>query len=360
MNLLLADLRKTGIKTKVRPLANGRTIGGIPFTRGSLAAFLRNRFYVGEVCYKGDVFPGEQPAILDRAMFEAVQAKLDQQRTNYAKARQQSQSLLMGRIFDDRGNRMTPTYAVKNGIRYRYYISAPLLQGQSDKAAKLNRVPAAEIERLIIGALSKQLGINHHDEKTGEDAASPTDRELISTHVARVDVKQDHLAIQLLTVSAPPSGTPTKRWPKEQEISEGRSRLADEQTDPNATTLLIPWKKKPAKQPRQIIAPSPTAPPADRRPIRAETRAKLITAIATGRRWLDELITGTAPNVEQIAQRETCSIRQVNRTITLAFLAPTLVQAAVDGRLPRGIGVASLRDFPVEWKHQYEILGLSS
>jgi len=360
LNLLLADLRTTGIKTKVRPLANGRTIGGIPFTRGSLAAFLRNRFYIGEVRYKGEVFPGEQPAILDRAMFEAVQAKLDQQRTNYAKARQQSQSLLMGRIFDDRGNRMTPTYAVKNGIRYRYYISAPLLQGQSDKAAKLNRVPAAEIERLIIGPLRKQLGISHHDEKTGEDAASPTDRELVSTHVARVDVKQDHLAIQLLTVSAPRSGTPIRRWPKEQEISEGRSRLGDEQTHPNATTLLIPWKKKPAKQPRQIIAPSPTAPPADPRPIRAETRAKLITAIATGRRWLDELIAGTVPNVEQIAQRETCSIRQVNRTITLAFLAPTLVQAAVDGRLPRGIGVASLRDFPVEWKRQHEILGLSS
>jgi hypothetical protein len=296
----------------------------------------------------------------DRAMFEAVQAKLDQQRTNYAKARQQSQSLLMGRIFDDRGNRMTPTYAVKNGIRYRYYISAPLLQGQSDKAAKLNRLPAAEIERLIIGPLRKQLGISHHDEKIGEDAASPTDRELFSTHVARVDVKQDHLAIQLLTVSAPPSGTPAKRWPKEEEASEGRSRLGDEQTHPNPTTLLIPWKKKSAKQPRQIIAPSPTASPADRRPIRAETRAKLITAIATGRHWLDELITGTIPNVEQIAQRETCSIRQVNRTITLAFLAPRLVQAAVDGRLPRGIGVASLRDFPVEWKRQHEILGLSS
>src|SRR5215831_641490 len=94
----------------------------------SLAALLRNRFYIGEVRYKGEVFPGEQPAILDRALFEAVQAKLDQQRTNHAKARQQSQSLLMGRIFDDRGNRMTPTYAVKNGIRYRSYHSAPLHQ----------------------------------------------------------------------------------------------------------------------------------------------------------------------------------------------------------------------------------------
>ena len=156
LNLLLADLQTTGIKTKVRPLSNGRTIGGIPFTRGPLAAFLRNRFYIGEIRYKGEVFPGEQPAILDRALFDAVQTKLDQQRTNYTKARQQSDSLLMGRIFDGRGHRMTPTCAVKNGVRYRYYISAPLIQGQSDKAAKLSRVPAVEIDKLIISAVRKQ------------------------------------------------------------------------------------------------------------------------------------------------------------------------------------------------------------
>src|ERR1700726_1183221 len=56
LNLLLADLRKAGIKTKVRPLSTGRTIGGIPFTRGSLAYFLRNRFYIGQVKYKTEIF----------------------------------------------------------------------------------------------------------------------------------------------------------------------------------------------------------------------------------------------------------------------------------------------------------------
>ena len=43
----------------------------------------------------------------------------------------------------------------------------------------------------------------------------------------------------------------------------------------------------------------------------------------------------------------------------LAFLAPNLVQAAVEGRLPRGIGVARLRDAPAEWSRQYAMLGLS-
>ncbi len=92
---------------------------------------------------------------------------------------------------------------------------------------------------------------------------------------------------------------------------------------------------------------------------RAETRATLVAAIARGRRWLDEIVAGTVTGVEQIAARERCSIRQVNMTISLAFLAPDLVQAAVEGRLPRGIGVVRLRDAPAEWSRQYAMLGLS-
>src|SRR5256885_11099829 len=76
LNRLMADLRARGIVTKVRSLKPGGTIGGIPFTRGPLAHFLRNRFYIGEVAFKGEVLPGEQPAILVRDLFDAVQATL--------------------------------------------------------------------------------------------------------------------------------------------------------------------------------------------------------------------------------------------------------------------------------------------
>ena len=349
LNLLLTDLRRSGVKTKLRPLSNGRTIGGIPFTRGSLAAFLRNRFCISEVRYKGEVFPGEQPAILDRALFEAVQTKLDRQRTNHAKARQQSQSLLIGRIFDERGNRMTPSYAVKNGMRYRYYISSALIQGQPDKAAKLNRVPATEIEKLIVSAVRNHFAANPHNKVEAEGPASLNDKELISAYVARVDVKRDHLAVQLSARSDRDRAAQDRRHSAEQDATVHR--------DPHV--LVVPWKKTPSKRPREIILPASTSPHPDPRPIRAETRAKLVTAIAKGRHWLDELIAGTVTNVEQIATREKCCIRQVSRTITLAFIAPTLVQAAVDGRLPRGIGVATVRDFPAQWSSQYERLGLA-
>src|SRR4030081_911688 len=96
LNRLMADLHKRGIVTKLRTLKTGKTIGGIPFTRGPLAHLLRNRFYVGEVLFKGEVLRGQQPAILDRDLFDAVQARLNGQRTNHTAARAKSEALLIG------------------------------------------------------------------------------------------------------------------------------------------------------------------------------------------------------------------------------------------------------------------------
>src|SRR5213595_1266015 len=87
LNLLMADLRKRGITSKVRSLKTGEAIGGIPFTRGPLAYLLRNRFYIGDVPFKGEILKGEQPAIVDRDLFEAVQAKLSEQVNGHKAAR---------------------------------------------------------------------------------------------------------------------------------------------------------------------------------------------------------------------------------------------------------------------------------
>ena len=90
-----------------------------------------------------------------------------------------------------------------------------------------------------------------------------------------------------------------------------------------------------------------------------QRRARLVSAIARGRRWLDEIVSGKVTDVQQIAARQKCSVRQINMTISLAFLAPNLVTAAVEGRLPRGIGVERLRDAQAEWGRQFEALGLN-
>ncbi|MFZ1952099.1 MAG: recombinase family protein, partial [Pseudolabrys sp.] len=158
-----------------------------------------------------------------------------------------------------------------------------------------------------------------------------------------------HLAVQLSAKSERDNAAQDHRPSAEQGARVHR--------DPHV--LVVPWKKIPSKRPREIILPASSSSHPDPRPIRSETRAKLVTAIAKGRHWLDELIAGTVTNAEQIAATENCTVRQINMMISLAFLAPNLVQAAVDGRLPRGVGIANLRDAPAEWPLQYARLGLA-
>ena len=324
LNLLMADLRARGIVTKVRSLKTGQTAGGIPFTRGPLAYLLRNRFYVGEVAFKGETLTGEQPVIVDRELFDAVQAKLNEQVTNQKLSRTKSEALLLGRIYDDRGHRMTPSHVRKGGIKYRYYISSALLQGRAKQAGTISRIPADEIEALVAKSVRGHLN----------DPTEIADAILVHNHVARVEVQSDRLVIEL---------TNAKGVDRKQK----RSR----------NVIEVPWHKTPSTRRREVLLPE-SASPQESRPIRPENRALLVASIARGRRWLDELIADPTANAESIAKREDCTARKVNMTISLAFLAPDLVKAAIDGRLPHGMGVARLCDLPVEWSRQRQMLGL--
>jgi DNA invertase Pin-like site-specific DNA recombinase len=322
---LMPELARRGIVTKLQHLKSGRTIGGIPFTSGPLSYLLRNRFYIGEVVYKGEILPGEQQPILDRDLFDAVQARLAEQQNNHVATRSSSDALLTGKIYDDRGNRMSPSHARKNGVRYRYYVSLPLLRGEPAHVGSVHRVSAADIEAVIGKALHQELN------------APPTSdhRELVRSHVARVEVQANRLVVELQHHANPQS---------------------DDTADRRA--IHIPWQKPPAKRRRAIIVPQ-SASSDHARPIRADARARLVAAIALGQRWLGELTSGAVTDVLAIARRERCSIRKVNMTISLAFLAPDLVKAAVEGRLPRGTGIARLCDQPAEWSRQHAELGLT-
>jgi hypothetical protein len=122
--------------------------------------------------------------------------------------------------------------------------------------------------------------------------------------------------------------------------------------------LSIAWQKPPFRRFREILLPH-GAKREDIRPDRAERRARLVNAIARGRRWLDEIVTGSVVDAEQLAKRERCTVRQVNLTLSFAFLAPQLVKAAVEGRLPRGMNIERLRDPDALWSRQFHDLGLS-
>jgi hypothetical protein len=324
LDLLMAELRRQGVVSKVRTLKSGKKVGGIPLTRGPLAHLLRNRFYIGEVAFKGEILKGEQPPILERDLFEAVQAKLDEQANNHTTSRLKSDALLTGRIFDDAGNRMSPSHARKGGIKYRYYLSSALLNGAAEQAGSVRRVPAADVEAVVIRSVREHL------------KASPTmdDRSLVSIYVTRVEVQPQELVIQLTQV-----------------------QKANRQMAEVDGALRVPWQKAQSTRRREIFVPEGTT-PQHARPIRSENRATLIASIARGRCWLNELIADPTASAGNIAKREGCSVRKVNMTISLAFLAPDLVKAAIDGRLPHGMGVTRLIDMPAEWSRQRQMLGL--
>ena len=207
-------------------------------------------------------------------------------------------------------------------------MSSNLNQGDRQNAAMLNRVPAIEVETLVVAAVRTHLG-------HGKTDRIQTDADMLREHISRLTVTPTQL---LVTLRAAPD-----------------INASAETTDP--TSIVIPWTKRPSKMPREILRPVAMGSNFDPRPIRSETRATLIRAIATGRAWLAELVDGPATDVQQIAIREKCSVRQVNRIVSLAFLAPDLVQATVEGRLPRGIGVESLRSCPADWHQQRVVLG---
>ena len=330
LGTLMEELRERGIVTKMRHLSNGRTIGGIPFTRGSLAYLLRNRFYIGEVRYRGEVCLAQHPAILDRDLFEGVQQTLSSQHRASARPRGQSDALLMGRLYDDAGNRMTPAHANKGGMRYRYYVSAALSQGRP--AGSVTRVPAREIEAAVLRALRERY--------PEQDALD--DRTVITGSVDRIVLRNAALDISLLI-------------DRESAIDAVDDPENERDRSAPSPALTVSWKRPAAPHRREIIVSNGSE---DVRPIRAETRATLVRSIAVGRRWLQEIVDGSSAGPDEIAARESCSRRHVMMMISLAFLAPDLVAAAMQGRLPRGIGVTRLIDAPIEWSRQWHMLGL--
>src|SRR6267154_803356 len=335
VNELLRDLSERNIRTKTRQLSTGTTRGGIPFGRGALYYLLSNHFYIGEVKYKNEILPGEQPPIMDRALFQAVRQKALAQWSHRTIVRNKSDHLLTGLLFDDAGHRMVPTHATKAGVRYRYYVSTPLLHGEAKTASagSISRVPAADIEDIVMKSMKEQHLAARQDKST-TSAVRLQDCDLTQP-TTEIVVHEDGLIIRL------------------------KSGQADEASDaPENQSLSISWQKPPSRKSRQILLPHNVS-RSDARPEQFERRARLVSAIARGRRWLDDVISGRVITVAQLCTREKCSVRQVNMTISLAFLAPNLVKAAVEGRLPRGIGIERLRDPPTEWSRQFEALGLN-
>src|ERR1700758_2769976 len=218
VRLLKAELEAQGRKSKSWTSAAGRVIGGKPFARGALYLMLRNRTYRGELVHKGQSHPGEHPPIIDQPLWDAVQMRLagnTAERNSGTRAHQPS--LLAGMLFDVVGNRMTPSYAVKTGMRYRYYVSRPLITQDQRESSTALRIPAGEIEHLVTSRVRQWLldpgGIYHSTPlpdpsaqrrliaraveigKSWTELPGTRQRAFLTTLIDRIDVGADQIDI---------------------------------------------------------------------------------------------------------------------------------------------------------------------
>jgi hypothetical protein len=231
---------------------------------------------------------------------------------------------LKGLLFDSNGNRMTPVHSNKQGLRYRYYQSWVLNHGHKDKAGIVNRVSAAELEEAVVEALKT----NFSSQPDGAEGAETTS--LVGL-VERIDLLDGQLKITLKPLGGE----------------------ADDETADN--TLNVSWLKKVWRRKKEVLGSIPDAP---HRPMRSETRAKLLKGIAQGRVWMEELVSHRDRTIHDIATRHNLSDRNVRSTISLGLLAPEIVEAAISGKLPRGLTVTQMTDLPSDWSVQKLTLGL--
>jgi site-specific DNA recombinase len=169
VTLLEPDLQQRGIVSKRTIGKSGVARGGDSFGRGAIYNLLQNVTYIGQVAHRGQTYPGQHAAIVDRAMFEQAQAILTE---NRRKARNghgaQENSLLAELLFDERGEKLTPTHTKKAARRFRYYVANTPAEGRKRRF----RVPAGEIERVVISSLSEWL-LDRHAVEAAYVSATP-------------------------------------------------------------------------------------------------------------------------------------------------------------------------------------------
>jgi hypothetical protein len=336
--VLTEVLERRGIRTKVRPLSNGETRGGIPFGAGALAHLLRNRFYIGEIDYRGEIHAGEHEAILDRVLFDKVQAKLTKGAVDRTMRLNGSPALLMGRIFDDVGNRMTPSHSNKRGVRYRYYVSHALIRGREHHAGRVGRVPAVEIEDLVLRAVRQHLVT-----RNPEDV--PSDQNAIVALIDKVTLKREAIGIWVLETE-----------PKSTDADQGKQKSQDSHSV-ISNAISIPWTAKAFAAVKGIVH----APPANGPTLTPDTRDALLNAIVKARGWIDDITSGRVQSFADIAKKEKKVERHIRLLAPLAFVAPSLVQSIMDETAPANLTVTELaKSSAPSWRQQHHLLKVSS
>ena len=357
---LKTEIDRLGVVTKRRVRSDGSSYGGRLFSRGNLYALLSNPVYIGQVRHKRETYPGQHHAIIDAKLWQTVQDRLAANAAlRRTKTNRRHPSLLAGLAFDDAGDRLSPSHAVKNGRRYRYYISHRLMQAPRDDRGGW-RLPASQFEQAILIALGDLLadevrlirilgidapspeqarqahGVAAELRRTLEAGIVSEQRPILDLLVDRIIVQPDRLSINLnrTTFLARVVGPHPEDF--------------DDSGPPNFSVPLS-FRRR-GVETKLVLGD---------RDRNAVPDAKLIETVARARDWLDRLIDGRATSINHLAEQTKVHPSEVSRLLPLAFLAPDIIEAIVKGRQPPELTAELLvrSSLPKNWERQRRALG---
>ena len=356
-----------GLRTKRHVCKSGRVVGGKPFSRGHLYALLSNSTYIGEVSHRGERHPGQHDNIIDAGLWSDVQDHLAANTVRQKRKDNASeQSLLAGLVFDETGDRLSPSHATKQGKRYRYYISHRLMQAHADGQDGW-RLPAKELEETVIRCLTDLLRDPQRVVDIVADGdVSPSLIRSIRTHARNLvgHLENDHPCEKRDWL---------RRVTKRIDISPNRLAIKLDRAavmDFLDYDVAVSSDDNEAHEPLIIVRPFAIR----RRGVEARIVLggdemhsptpddNLIKAIAKAHDWFEQLASGQAGNAQEIADREDVARSDISLTLPLAFLAPDIVDAIVAGKQPVELTWEQLRKalpLPSCWHRQRQFLGFS-
>ena len=363
---LKTELDETGYVSK-RRMIQDKPSGGKSFSRGALYTLLKNPLYVGQVRQGNKLYPGQHEAILDKDMWDAVQKRLSENRSDKRlRTKAKEPSLLAGLLFDDNGNPMSPSHTRKGSKRYRYYVSQAVLQYREKDIGSVARVPAHAVEDRVIGQLLTLLrspvklleaidipNLAAHSQESlcataqalsenwnSQDESSKIEK--LTTAIGRVEVGQSKLSIEYLRGGLAELAGLDMTSSTKREITDQKM------------VVTIPVKlKRCGIETRLVISDQPQhsepAPPASVTALKA--------AVLKGMTWNQQLITRKRRSMTDIAKHEGVSRQFVASSIQLAFLSPRIIRMIAAGNVPMSLTLESLKGgFPLEWDKQEALL----
>lgn len=336
-----ADQR--GLRTKIYTDRNGKTSGGRPFGRGNLYHLLSNPIYAGCVPHKDESFEGQHEGIIDAETWEAVQKQLADQAPPPSRTdSDRGSSPLRGKLFDESGNRLTPSRTVKSGRRYRYYVS----RNETNAAAAISpgdttrspwRLPAREIERFVeqavlelfrnpdqLARLARSARVSRNRLPALNEQSRSGTHEPLSL-VERVDLTSDEIAIQV-----------------------GLAPLLSGQ--PKSIQLAVPARIRRRGVEQRLVIPG-----AGSREATRSADPSLLRLVARSRHWFESIASGRVTSFKEIARAEGVSEQFVSNRISLAFLAPEIVESISAGSQPADLTADALVkriEIPLLWSEQ--------